>query len=179
MRNRALLLLATVALLVLLMPACLVPVTPTPVPVAANWVMKVDVSDLIPRVTEAQPGGGDLLLRWRNYSSTGDFVGTSVYALRNVRPATALATPAAGIANADGLWTFRGTYKPGTPEQRSGTFVYYCQFSYDVTNTATLKGEWRILGGTQDFVNLSGQGTMWQSAGSTYAHTGQVSFGPK
>src|SRR3989304_1859855 len=87
MRNRALLLLATVALLVLLMPACLVPVTPTPVPVAANWVMKVDGSDLIPRVTEAQPGGGDLLLRWRNYSSTGDFVGTSVYALRNVRPA--------------------------------------------------------------------------------------------
>lgn len=180
MRKRVLFLLATISVLMLLMPACVVPVaTPTPVPVAANWVLKVDVSDVIPSVTEPQPGGGDLLLRWRNYSATGDFVGTSVNAMRTVRPATVLATPATGTYTADGLWTVRATYKPATPEQRSGTFVFYFTFAFDAAaGASTLKGEWRILGGTQDFANLSGQGTWGQSATSTYSFTGQVSFGP-
>ena len=181
MRKKVLLLLATVALLALLMPACIVPaVTPTPVPIAANWVLKVDVSDVIPSVTEPQPGGGDLLLRWRNYSSTGDFVGTSVNAIRAVRPATVLATPAAGTVTADGFWTLRATYKPGTLEQRSGSFVFSFRFTYDAAvGSSTLKGDWRILGGTQDFANLSGQGTWWQSAANTYTYTGELSFGPK
>ncbi|MBU2009859.1 MAG: DUF3224 domain-containing protein [Chloroflexi bacterium] len=180
MRKKVVFLLSTVALLVLLMPACLVPVTPTPVPVAATWVLKVGVSDVIPEVVEPQPGGGDLRLRWRNYSSTGDFVGTSVNAMRVVRPATALATPAAGTNTADGLWTVRATYKPGTPEQRSGTFVFQFTFAFDAgVGSSTLKGDWRIIGGTQDFANLSGQGTWLQSAANTYSYTGQISFGPK
>jgi len=180
--RKNLLLLANVALLALLMPACVVPAaTPTPVPIAANWAMKVEVADLIPQVLQPQPGGGDLRLRWRSYSSTGDFVGTSVYALTGVRPATALATPAAGIVPADGLWTFRGTYKPGTPEQRSGQFVYYFRFTYDAARPAaeTFKGEWRVLGGTGDFANLSGQGTSVSPATDTYTFTGEISFGPK
>jgi len=181
MRKKVLVLLATVALLGLLIPACIVQVTPTPVPVAANWVNKLEVADLIPQVLQPQPGGGDLRLRWRSYSATGDFVGTSVYALTGVRPATALATPAAGIVPADGLWTFRGTYKPGTSEQRSGQFVCYFRFTYDAARpaTETFKGEWRILGGTGDFGNLSGQGTSISPATDTYTFTGQISFGPK
>jgi len=179
MRKKVVFLLAMMALLALLMPACLVQVTPTPVPIPANWVLKVDVSDVIPSITEPQPGGGDLLLRWRNYSSTGDFIGTSVNAIRAVRPATALATPAAGTVTADGLWTVRAIYKPGTPEQRSGSFVLKFRFTYDAAiGSSTLKGDWSILGGTQDFANLSGQGTWWQSAANTYTYTGQVSFGP-
>jgi hypothetical protein len=180
MRKKVVFLMAMMALLALLMLACIVPAaTPTPVPIATNWVLKVDVSDVIPSITEAQPGGGDLLLRWRNYSATGDFVGTSVNAMRVVRPATALATPAAGTNTADGLWTVRATYKPGTLEQRSGTFVFQFTFAFDAgVGSSTLKGEWRILGGTQGFANLSGQGTWGQSAANTYAFTGQISFGP-
>ena len=87
-----------------------------------------------------------------------------------------------GNGELNALWIYQ---KFGTPEQKVSDHVVWTLEATvdDKEGMLTLKGDkgtWRIIGGTDELVNLHGQGTYWMinPATLTLEYTGTVHFDP-